>query len=313
MGYYRKEEKGMKKFVALLLVLVMAFPMQGYASEPKWGEVFEKDGFSYRINQDGNSVTISRYNGNGGDVVIPSEIDGKKVTAIDEAFGYCSSLTSVEIPDSVTAIFENSFAHCSSLTSVSIPNSVKTIEVNAFLDCSSLSNIIIPDSVTYIGAGAFWGCKNLKEATIPASVISTVDAPAGSIQRNIFQYCSSLESISVAETNPVFDSRDNCNAAIQKKDDGNILVMGCKNTKIPDSVTQIGEQAFVGCSDLSNITIPNGVTNIAAWAFGDCSSLTSVTIPDSVTSIGSSAFLGCSSLTSVTIPDSVTSIGSYTF
>ena len=60
MGYYRKEEKEMKKFVALLLVLVMAFPMQGYASEPKWGEVFEKDGFSYTINEDGNSVTISQ-------------------------------------------------------------------------------------------------------------------------------------------------------------------------------------------------------------------------------------------------------------
>lgn len=75
----------------------------------------------------------------------------------------------------------------------------------------------IPDSVTYIGYGAFWGCKNLKEVTIPASVISTSDAPAGSIQRNIFQYCSSLESINVAETNPVFDSRDNCNAVIQKK------------------------------------------------------------------------------------------------
>lgn len=72
-----------------------------------------------------------------------------------------------------------------------------------------------------------------------------------------------------------------------KKDDGNILVMGCKNTKIPDSVTQIGEQAFAGCSDLSDITIPNGVTNIAAWAFWDCSKLKRITISPNVTNIGS--------------------------
>ncbi len=63
--------------------------------------------------------------------------------------------------------------------------------------------------------------------------------------------------------------------------------MGCKNTKIPDSVTQIGEQAFAGCSDLSDITIPNGVTNIAAWAFWDCSKLKRITIPPNVTNIGS--------------------------
>ena len=118
MGYYRKEEKGMKKFVALLLVLVMAFPMQGYASEPESAEVFEKDGFSYTINEDGNSVTISRYNGNGGDVVIPSEIDGKNVTGIGvAAFRECRNLTNVTIPDRVTSIGSGAFLGCNNLKS----------------------------------------------------------------------------------------------------------------------------------------------------------------------------------------------------
>ena len=75
------------------------------------------------------------------------------------------------------------------------------------------------------------------------------------------------------------------------------------------SVTNIGDDAFRGCSVLTSVTIPNSVTSIGSCAFQDCSGLTSVIIPNSVTSIGGSAFYGCSGLTSVTIPESVTSIG----
>ena len=82
---------------------------------------------------------------------------------------------------------------------------------------------------------------------------------------------------------------------------------------IPNSVTSIGEYAFLGCSGLTSVTIPNSVTSIGGAAFYDCSGLTSVTIPNSVTSIGGGAFRGCSGLTSVTIPNSVTSIGDKAF
>ena len=170
MGYYRKEEKEMKKFVALLLVLVMAFPMQGYASEPKWGEVFEKDGFSYTINEDGNSVTISQYNGNGGDVVIPSEIDGKNVTGIGvAAFRECRNLTNVTIPDRVTSIGSGAFLGCNNLKSITIPDSVTSIEASVFSGCSSLTSVTIPDSVTSIGYLAFYRC-GLTSVTIPNKV-----------------------------------------------------------------------------------------------------------------------------------------------
>ena len=198
----------------------------------------------------------------------------------DQAFQYCSGLTSVTIPISVTNIGESAFYYCSGLTSITIPNSVTNIRYWTFQGCSGLTSITIPNSVTSIGEDAFKGC-------------------------------SGLTSIIVEKGNTNYDSRDNCNAIIETK--SNTLINGCKNTIIPNSVTGIGNNAFYNCSGLTSITIPNSVTSIGSYTFENCSGLTSITIPNSVTSIGWSAFSGCSSLTSITIPNSVTSIGNSAF
>lgn len=111
--------------------------------------------------------------------------------------------------------------------------------------------------------------------------------------------------------NIIYDSRNNCNAIIEKST--NTLIKGCQNTIIPDSVSSIADCAFYGCYGLTSITIPNSVISIGDYAFYGCYGLTSITMPNSVTSIGDCAFCGCSGLTSITIPNSVTSIGGKAF
>ena len=189
--------------------------------------------------------------------------------------------------------------------------SVTSIEANAFKSCTGLTSITISNSVTSIGYDAFCGC-------------------------------SGLTSVVMDEGNSAYDSRDNCNAIIETAT--NDLILGCKNTVIPNSVTRIISSAFSGCTGLTSITIPNSVKSIGSLAFYNCTGLkevhindiaawcgvgfadihsnplsyahnlylngelvTELVIPDGVKRIWNT-FSGCTSLTTITIPNSVTSI-----
>lgn len=203
------------------------------------------------------------------------------------------------IPNTVTSIGESAFASCSHLTAISIPNSVKSIGSGAFFRCHSLTAIAIPNSVTSIGDVAFYYCYSLASVSISGSVTS--------IGRDVFHFCDSLSCIHVDPDNPVYDSRDTCNAIILSNN--NELIVGCRKTVIPNTVTSIGKRAFYHCVGLDSISIPNSVTSIGKEAFHGCDNLTSIHIPNSVTSIGDWAFNHCVSLTSISIPNSVTYIG----
>lgn len=221
----------------------------------------------YELNEDGQTyavVGLGTYKRSA--LVISSEYKGKPVTCIAKG----------------------AFEDCTEIISVTIPNGITSIGGEAFLDCTALTNITIPDSVTSINQSAFEGCTGLTSITIPDSVTS--------IKSGAFYDCTALKSIVVNNNNPTFYSEGNC---LIKKN-SNELILGCKTSVIPNSVTSIGEGAFRGCTGLTSITIPDSVTSIGMGAFRGCTGLTSITIPDGVTSIEVGAFSGCTGLTNIT-------------
>ena len=110
--------------------------------------------------------------------------------------------------------------------------------------------------------------------------------------RSIIYGCNSLTSLVVDKDNPVYDSRNNCNAIIETA--SNTLIEGWEFSSIPNNITSIGDGALVYCSNMKSLNIPNSVASIASTAFWGCG-LTSVIIPESVTYIGTYAFY-CTSL-----------------
>ena len=170
--------------------------------------------------------------------------------------------------------------------------------------------VTIPDSiigkpVTSIADTAFYSCHSLTSVTIGSSVTS--------IGNEVFLLCTGLTIISVSPSNLNYSSDG---GVLFNK--GKTVLLQCPEGKggtynIPNTVTSIGEDAFLYCSSLTSMIIPNSVISIGYEAFKLCNGLTSVTIPNSVTSIGMGAFENCKRLTSVTVGSGVTSIGEGVF
>ena len=239
-----------KKIVAFMMAFALA---AGSAADPLgpvivWAqerqEQVTEEGFKYEIIEDG--ISITGYSGDSAELVIPSEIDGKRVTSIGyEAFRWCSDLTSVTIPGSVTVIGRFAFDNCKGLTSVTISEGVTVIEDLAFNWCKGLTSVTIPGSVTSIGYEAFG-------------------------------YCSGLTGIDVAEGNANYASEQ---GVLYNKEKTKLIC--CPAGKqgsviIPGSVTSIGDGAFWACGGLTSVTIPGSVTSIGGYVFEWCGKLKDV-------------------------------------
>ena len=155
--------------------------------------------FDFAFTPDNTAVIVIRYKGTAADVTIPSRYKGKPVTMIDHAaFHNNSAVTSVTIPDSVTAIPDDAFGFCSQLTNISIPNSVTFIGFSAFNSCTSLKSITLPSSLSTIQSYAFYNCGNLKTIRIPVSVTS--------IGNCAFDVCPSLMTVTYPGSKTQWDA-----------------------------------------------------------------------------------------------------------
>ncbi len=240
----------------------------------------------------------------------------------DYAFNNCSSLTSVVIPENVSMIGNNAFSY-SGITAISIPENVRIIGIRAFMSFGGFNgSVVLPSSLLYIGYAAFTLNNNITTVEIPNSVVAICDyAFEGCRLQHLFIPESVkkigdspfsrfyLRTISVAESNPVFDSRDNCNAII--KSQTNELIIGCQYTVVPNTVTSLRKEAFYGCSNntFTSIVIPNSVVSIGEEAFYFCNYLNTITLSESLEVIGKNCFGSCHHLSSIIIPASVKSIG----
>lgn len=170
---------------------------------------------------------------------------------------------------------------------------------------AAVTSVTIPDKVTSIGFEAFEYCDTLLSVNIGAGVVS--------IGTGAFTYCHSLASITVDTNNPAYSSADGV-----LFDKNQTLLIQCPRTQsgsysVPDTVANIGANAFYYCTGLTDVTMGDSVVGIGRMAFFYCSGLATLAMGSNVTGIGASAFVNCTALKEIALPSSVTSIGSGTF
>ncbi|MBQ9860827.1 MAG: leucine-rich repeat protein [Clostridia bacterium] len=290
---------------------------------------------------------LTKYTGNGGDVVIPDGVtkignrsfcwNTKLKTVIipdgvtdigDSAFYDCSKLTSVTIPDSVVSIGSQAFSECKNLLSVTLPDSLTSIGDLAFYECKKLASIAIPHGVKNIGYRLFRECTNLASVVIPDSVTSIggeafdgctkltniiIPNSVTNIGYKVFSGCNRLSEIIVDDGNEIYASQD---GVLFSKDKTCLVQYPCGKKgpyTIPKEVTTIKSDSFCGSEKLTAVIIPENVTNIGDSAFSCCSALTDVTIFANKTKIGWMAFSSCEKLKNVSLSGDFISIGSDTF
>ena len=255
-----------------------------------YSKIFKYEGLYYNItNEEAKTVEVIHRRSDEeytNEITIPSSViyndTTYTVTAIGVgAFFRLTQLNSINIPDTVTRIEADAFHTCFGLTAIKMSNSLAYIGDNAFYCCWGLPSITIPSSVIEIGSKAFLSCSKIEEVKIPHLVAQIGDGA--------FAACKNLKSIIVDSNNSYYDSREGCNAIIETAT--NTLIASCKGTTIPNSIVNIGNNAFEENQTLIGaVTIPNSIKRIGKEAFKGCRQMSSLSIPDALIEVGENAF-----------------------
>jgi hypothetical protein len=265
-----------------------------------------------------NSVAvITAYQGPGGHVAMPGEVDGYPVRAIGNgtrSIDPTGKLTGIVIPDSATSIAGYAFWQPTNLATVTIGAGVRSIGYGAFAYAGKLTELVLPGSVatvgnyafyratnlgrvdfgaglTNIGLAAFSDCPQLAEAVIPEGVVT--------IGNFAFNFGTGLTNLVLPGTLTNIGR-----VAFQK-------CLQLRSVVIPDSVHTIGEEAFARCAMLTNLVLGAGVTNLGRVAFAFCDGLSTVTLGAGVEAVPESLFDGCANLASVVFTGAVTNVGAF--
>ena len=307
--------------VLSLLMLVLCIP--ALAESADW-------------NYDANYAILRGYDGAGGDVVVPAEIDGFTVDVIGINVFKGDTITSLTLPETVLELRSNAVASCEKLTSVTLPQSLVVINRMNFFSCNALSEVTIPASVRYIGDTSFRFCDALRKITfegvcpaidmdcfsvLPDDVVAYVPDDQLEAYTAAFENAGSTVSVQPSGKNAVLvensgyveDEFDfDASTGTITSYNGYATYLAIPETIGGAPVKAIGPEAFARHAYLAFLELPEGLESIGDSAFYNCETLGRVKFPSTLKTIGSNAFYNAykSSVLELT---SVESIGDYAF
>lgn len=222
-------------------------------------------------------------------------VDGTGDFSYEIPVNYKLKIKTVEIGKGITGIGNYVFSECSELRTLILNEGITTIGSGAFYSCVSLTDITLPSSLSYVGSYAFGSCSTLSTLSFLGS--STVFDPS------VFNSCSRIQTIHIVSVEQWLNINSNSigDSGLAIESHYNLYI-GDKlltDVIIPDTVTQIGLNAFGNCDSITTVSIPEGVSVIRTHAFAYCSNLKTVHLPDSLTEIHNAAFSNCLNLTDI--------------
>lgn len=265
--------------------------------------------FDYTITK--NQITAKNYKGADTNVVVP-----EGVNVVETLSSNNTNITTVVLPNSLTAIGTSSLKKCTKLKELHIPQTVTTIGGYAFSDCASLQNITLPSNLQSLGNRVFSGCALLESIVIPDKITEIPSAA--------FYGCTALSSVKLSESiikigNSAFSgctTLSDINIPSKVENIGNSAFKNCvaiKSVTIPDSTTTLSASAFYGCTGLEDVSIGSAITKILKNCFNGCTALKNLHLGSGVTEIGYNSFDGCSALVTVSGGENIKTLRDYAF